>query len=257
MNGIHQREMPTTRHPSWLVQIERFGAKSILKLAIAAVGLIYLAILIAFIPGIDRMSDMLSVPVSPLLNTAITIVLIAIIVKIARQARELIESIETGSTAFREYIAAVQYWVVILVAVCIAYIGFGDASRALLDRAGFDVLHPLVFLILGLVPISILLVELAVYLQMRRQSGSEQSASEDIEILQTNAEQVHGLLTTRGGRMQQGEIADATNWSKTKVSYVLSDMEDDGLIVRYRVGREKIVCLPGHEPDVVSAPTTD
>ena len=52
---------------------------------------------------------------------------------------------------------------------------------------------------------------------------------------------VTGLLERNGGRMQQRDIVEKTDWSKAKVSRRLSTMEEDGVIERTRIGRGKVV----------------
>jgi len=79
---------------------------------------------------------------------------------------------------------------------------------------------------------------------------------EDTEDL-SDEELVIGLLESNGGRMKQGMIVDETDWSKSKVSMLLSEMEDEKLISKLRVGRENIISLPGHEPDAVGSPFDD
>ena len=75
-------------------------------------------------------------------------------------------------------------------------------------------------------------------------------AVSDAEML-SDEQRVKNLLEDHGGRMRQVQIVDETDWSKSKVSMLLSDMEEDGELSRLRVGRENVVSLPGHEPDVV------
>jgi len=67
-----------------------------------------------------------------------------------------------------------------------------------------------------------------------------------------DGERVRRLLSAHDGRLKQSQIVDATEWSKSKVSRLLSSMEDDGDITRIRLGRENLVCLRGHEPPDVS-----
>ncbi len=55
--------------------------------------------------------------------------------------------------------------------------------------------------------------------------------------------------------MKQVDIVDGTDWSKSKVSMLLSDMEDDGES-RARVGRENIISLAGQEPDAAGHRST-
>jgi len=62
------------------------------------------------------------------------------------------------------------------------------------------------------------------------------------------------LLEEAGGKKRQSELVVDTNWSKSKVSRVLSSMEEDDKITRIRLGREKLVCLRGHEPIDLSPP---
>ena len=57
--------------------------------------------------------------------------------------------------------------------------------------------------------------------------------------------------------MKQVDIVEETDWSKSKVSMLLSDMEDDGEVSKLRVGRENIVSLTGHEPDAAGSPFDD
>ncbi|MFT4930553.1 MAG: hypothetical protein ACI91T_000424 [Natronomonas sp.] len=70
----------------------------------------------------------------------------------------------------------------------------------------------------------------------------------------SDEERVIELLKENGGRMRQVNIVEETDWSKSKVSMLLSDMEDDGTVSKLRVGRENIVSLSGHEPDAAGSP---
>ena len=65
----------------------------------------------------------------------------------------------------------------------------------------------------------------------------------------TNEERVLRLLESNGGRMRQSNIVEATEWSKSKVSMLLSEMESEGMISKLRVGRENIISKPGFEPE--------
>ncbi len=78
-------------------------------------------------------------------------------------------------------------------------------------------------------------------------------AVSDEELL-TDEARVKKLLRENGGRMKQVNIVDETGWSKSKVSMLLSEMEDEGEISKLRVGRENIISLDGHEPDAAGSP---
>ena len=78
-------------------------------------------------------------------------------------------------------------------------------------------------------------------------------AVSDEELL-TDEARVKKLLRENGGRMKQVNIVEETGWSKSKVSMLLSEMEDEGDISKLRVGRENIISLDGHEPDAAGSP---
>ena len=75
--------------------------------------------------------------------------------------------------------------------------------------------------------------------------------------LRSDEERVVDLLEAHGGRMKQVDIVARTDWSKSKVSMLLSEMDDDRRISKLRVGRENIVSLAGHEPDAAGSPFED
>jgi hypothetical protein len=83
-------------------------------------------------------------------------------------------------------------------------------------------------------------------------AASEPSVSD--EELLTDEARVKKLLDENGGRMKQVNIVEETGWSKSKVSMLLSEMEDEGDISKLRVGRENIISLEGHEPDAAGSP---
>ncbi|MFU1781706.1 helix-turn-helix transcriptional regulator [Haloarcula japonica] len=85
---------------------------------------------------------------------------------------------------------------------------------------------------------------------------TDEPAVPDEELL-TDSDRVRKLLEENGGRMKQVDIVDSTDWSKSKVSMLLSDMEDDGDISKLRVGRENIISLAGQEPDAAGSPFDD
>jgi uncharacterized membrane protein len=75
--------------------------------------------------------------------------------------------------------------------------------------------------------------------------------------LLSDTDRVQNLLESNGGRMRQSEIVEETDWSKSKVSMLLSDMEDEDEITKLRVGRENLISLPGHEPEAAGSPFED
>ncbi|MFB6280676.1 MAG: helix-turn-helix domain-containing protein [Haloferacaceae archaeon] len=65
----------------------------------------------------------------------------------------------------------------------------------------------------------------------------------------SDEERVLALLRERGGRIRQSEVVDATDWSKAKVSRLLSSMAEAGRIRKVNVGRGNVIELPASEPD--------
>lgn len=96
----------------------------------------------------------------------------------------------------------------------------------------------------------------------RRRNRSTETDSEELveptptpePAVLTDEERVHRLLESNGGRMHQTRIVEETEWSKSKVSMLLSEMESEGTISKLRVGRENIISQPGFEPDATRSP---
>lgn len=78
-----------------------------------------------------------------------------------------------------------------------------------------------------------------------------------IEEPLSDDDRVVELLEQNGGRMKQVNIVERTEWSKSKVSMLLSDMEEEGQISKLRVGRENIISLAGQEPEAAGSPFDD
>jgi len=83
-------------------------------------------------------------------------------------------------------------------------------------------------------------------------TGADES-SETGQLL-SDEDRVLRLLEENGGRMRQVSIVEETEWSKSKVSMLLSEMEDEGAISKLRVGRENIISLAGEEPEAAGSP---
>ncbi|WP_126661522.1 helix-turn-helix transcriptional regulator [Haloterrigena salifodinae] len=86
-----------------------------------------------------------------------------------------------------------------------------------------------------------------------QETQSEPDPLTDEELL-TDEDRVVKLIRENGGRMKQVNIVEETGWSKSKVSMLLSDMEEDGTISKLRVGRENIISLDGFEPEATKSP---
>jgi len=81
----------------------------------------------------------------------------------------------------------------------------------------------------------------------RRASRSRPESEADfvIETGRTRKEFLLELVEACDGRVKQADLVALTDWSKATVSRQLSDLESEGAIDRVRMGRCKIVLLPG------------
>lgn len=68
------------------------------------------------------------------------------------------------------------------------------------------------------------------------------------ELLSDEGEVVR-LLVANDGRLRQHRIADETDWSKSKVSRICSQMDADGIIEKVSVGRENVITLADGSTD--------
>jgi uncharacterized membrane protein len=65
----------------------------------------------------------------------------------------------------------------------------------------------------------------------------------DPEPVLTDAERVADLLAEHDGRLKQGDVVEAFDWSKSKTSRVLSDMAEEGTVEELRIGRGNVIRL--------------
>lgn len=73
--------------------------------------------------------------------------------------------------------------------------------------------------------------------------------------LLSDKEVVNQMLRAEGGRMKQSEIVTTTDWSKAKVSRLLSRLADEDEITKVRLGRENLICLESAEPEALRQST--
>jgi len=72
--------------------------------------------------------------------------------------------------------------------------------------------------------------------------------------LTPDARLVKLMLQVESGRMHQTDIVEATDWSKAKVSRLLSKMVDDDEVVKICLGRENLICLERATPAAATSP---
>jgi len=72
--------------------------------------------------------------------------------------------------------------------------------------------------------------------------------------LTPDAQLVKLMLQVENGRLHQTDIVEATDWSKAKVSRLLSRMVDEDEVVKIRLGRENLICLERATPAAANSP---
>lgn len=62
------------------------------------------------------------------------------------------------------------------------------------------------------------------------------------------------LLQNHDGQLPQQEVVSHTGWAKSTVSEKLHQLEQEDVITRITLGREKLVCLPDYVPEAAEPP---
>lgn len=83
------------------------------------------------------------------------------------------------------------------------------------------------------------------------------SASSAFDALDSDEQFVVDFLRENDGRVHQSAIVEASNWSKSKVSRLLSRMAREGYVEKVSVGRENVVVLGGANDDAESRQVSD
>jgi hypothetical protein len=86
-----------------------------------------------------------------------------------------------------------------------------------------------------------------------RDAGTEERRRTPVERL-TDEQRIHRLIDDHGGRIRQSAIVEETDWSKSKVSRILSRMADDDAVEKIAIGRENVITHPDAVPEGASPP---
>lgn len=77
-------------------------------------------------------------------------------------------------------------------------------------------------------------------------------AKRDQQYDMPDSGRILAALEHEGGVLWQTEIGQTLDWSASKTSRRISELEESNRLCRYQIGRRKIVCLPGQEPPTLS-----
>jgi uncharacterized membrane protein len=83
--------------------------------------------------------------------------------------------------------------------------------------------------------------------------AEEVTAAEPEPVL-TDEDTVIQLLRDNDGWMYQSEIVEERDWSKSKVSRLLSKMEEEDRIRKITVGRQNVIAEHGSVPEGLGSP---
>lgn len=101
-----------------------------------------------------------------------------------------------------------------------------------------------------LLPILLFSGVIIFYLFRKRKAGTSEpviqapeNAESKIEELPEDLKEIHELILKKGGRVTQKELRKEMKYSEAKVSLMLDDLEDRGLIKKIKKGRANIIIV--------------
>lgn len=242
-------------------QLDEYAIAVIVKVLLGTLLLLCHLVLVGYLPGVYR--HVPEYPVSFVLYSVVTVGVIGIVFTGGGVVISFIEE------PFSRTVVSVTRLLVTLLAVLMAYVGVGFAVQLLFVESGIGLLYPFAFVVIGVIPLALIGLHLVATLYWNRRdeesarAGDEErnQATDDVDRnssldapIQSDESVILQRLEERDGSTRQGALAESTEWSASKVSRVLSRMEERDVIERYQLGREKIVCLPGRAPEFVRQP---
>lgn len=82
-----------------------------------------------------------------------------------------------------------------------------------------------------------------VFRKRQKGSGSQLTVETPVLALQSDEEKILKVLKASGGSVRQTEVTEQLGYSKAKTSQLLTAMEAEGVLARYKKGRDKIVTI--------------
>ena len=101
------------------------------------------------------------------------------------------------------------------------------------------------YVVLGIIGAGIGISLLGFYAFKKRKNNgkSSQTIITQPASIETDEDKVLKLLKNAGGTMKQSDITEACGFSKAKTSQLLTALENNGNLTRYKKGRDKIVTI--------------
>lgn len=128
--------------------IDRDTVRSVSKILLTAVSLIFVAYLLTLLPGVDRIVPQTPVTFAALVGAIVSIALVALLLYAAPKIASLARMSLEGPQQVVENLVSIMYWLVVLAAVFVAHRGLAGALVPFFE--GFAWLYDVVFLLLAL-----------------------------------------------------------------------------------------------------------
>lgn len=141
--------------------VERETVRSASKLLLGATAVLFVFALVTALPGVDRLVPETPVDVAAVLAALATVVLVALLVSLAPKFASLTRMVLEEPREVVEHLAAVVYWLIVLVAVIVAHAGLSGVATAVVDATW---LYDLLFLLAALPPLTVIAARLWVAL---------------------------------------------------------------------------------------------
>lgn len=113
------------------------------------------------------------------------------------------------------------------------------------------------------VPVGLLLLGLLGFYGYRRRGGADRPQPSDAgaspagaaasaaatQPIQSDADRLLAIVEDHGGQMRQAAIVESVDWSKSKVSRLVSDLAEEERLEKIRLGRENVVTIPDEDAE--------
>lgn len=138
-----------------LDRVEELGAKSLVTLLLAVIGLLLILALVAILPGVDRLVFGLPITFGAIASALVTLVIVLLLLPAAARAKGIVRQFRISAPEIATRLAAVVYWSIVFLAIVVGYEGLRAAVEPVLIEAGFNWMYDLTFFVLGVVPLAV------------------------------------------------------------------------------------------------------
>lgn len=168
--------MALTRHDQTEL-IGRETARTVAKLVLGALSLIWLAVLVSLLPGIDRLLPATTATLVALAVGIASLSVAGILVSVAAGLAAAVRRRMDGPRPLDEHLASIVHWTVILAAVLVAHWGLAAVLVPALGAAAW--LYDVGFFGLALPPVAIVATRLYAALDPAAEEVVDSVAGED------------------------------------------------------------------------------